>query len=56
MRTRRCNRFRSFEYLDGTFSNLKTGRVIVVYLPPLSSANKLTIDIFLDEVSRFLTA
>lgn len=53
MRTRLCNCFRSFEYLDGTFSNLKTVRVIVVYLPPLSSANKLTTDIFLDEFSRF---
>ena len=53
MRTRLCNRFRSFEDLHRTFSNLKTVRVIVVCLPPPSSANKLTINIFLDEFSRF---
>lgn len=53
MKTRLCNRFRSFEYLDAMFSNLKMVRVIVVYLPPPSSANKLTIDNFLEEFSRF---
>ena len=55
MKTRLCNRFRSFEYLDAIFSNLKMVRVIAVYLPLPSSANKLTIDIFVDQFFGFLT-
>ena len=49
MKTKVCDSFISFECLDVTFVNLKTVRVIVVYRPPPSTTNRLTVDMFFDE-------
>ena len=54
MKTRLCDKFTSFEWLDATFVNLKTVRVIVVYRPPPSSANGITVGMFMDEFSALL--
>ena len=46
--------YRSFEYLASTIVNTRTVRVISVYHPPLSPANGLTVDIFLNEFGTLL--
>ena len=54
VKTRLSHDYRSFEYLDSTIVNTRTLRVITVYRPPLSAANGLTVDIFLDEFGTLL--
>ena len=52
MKTRLSNEsFRSFEYLDPSFINLRSLRIIVLYRPPISAGNGLNVDLFLDEFS-----
>ena len=46
--------FRSFECLDVTFVSLNHIRTLVIYRPPCSTANGLSVNLFLDEFSSLL--
>ena len=43
--------FKRFEYMDCTFIHYKSVRIIVVYRPPPSTDNALTVDLFFNEFS-----
>ena len=47
-------KFRSFEYLDISFGHLKTVRTILIYRPPPSETNGLSVSLFHEEFSNLL--
>ena len=46
--------FRSFEYLDASFINLRSVRIIVLHRPPISASNGLNVDLFMNEFSTLV--
>ncbi len=46
--------FRSFECLDVTFASSNNIRTLVIYRPPCSTVNGLSVNLFLDEFSSLL--
>ena len=46
--------YKSFEYLDVTLSDTTSLRVIIIYRPPPSVMNGLTVDMFFTEFTSFL--